>query len=85
MLDVFTCQSSSLGKRKSTSCCGFMFFIKSKACSGTNIFFISLFGTERCKCFSISSGCFFIPLALFYYSFSSSAHNKIAPHFFNRK
>ena len=42
-LDVFTCQSSSSSKRKSTSCCGFMFFIKSTTCSGTVISSISLF------------------------------------------
>ena len=63
-----------------------MFFTKSRAFLGTNIFFyFSVSHREICKCVSISSGCFFIPFALFYYSFSSSAHNKIAPHFFNIK
>ena len=41
--EAFTCQSSSFGKRKSTSCCGFMFFMKSTTCSGTGISSISLF------------------------------------------
>ena len=45
-LDVLTCQSSPFGKSKSTSCCGFMFFIKSTTCSGTDIFFVSLFFTK---------------------------------------
>ena len=37
---------SSFGQRKSTSCCGFMPFIKSTTCSGTGIFFVSLFFTK---------------------------------------
>ena len=36
----------SFGQRKSTSCCGFMPFIKSTTCSGTGIFFVSLFFTK---------------------------------------
>ena len=33
-------------KRKSASCCGFMFFMKSTTFSGTGIFFVSLFFTK---------------------------------------
>ena len=34
---------SSFGQRKSTSCCGFMPFMKSTTCSGTGIFFFFIF------------------------------------------
>ena len=87
-LDVLTCQSS-FGKRKSTRCCGFMFFINSKASWGMNIFFTSLFGTKkmchRRPSFALASWRFRLPFALFYQSFSSSPHNTEVPHFFNSK
>ena len=49
-LDVLTCQSSPFRKSKSTSCCGFMFFIKSTTFSGTDIFFcFSVFHRGKCN------------------------------------
>ena len=49
--DAFTAESfmcqSSFGKRKLTSCCGFMVFIISTASSYKKYFFSSLFGALK--------------------------------------